>query len=165
MVFNDDQQFPDTQYVTYEYPGSDKVGDRRMLVYEHRIWSPYTQDGWDNGNSFYGTNGMMIMSKRGAWRLYGPHNNLIREQKGGSDLSAHITNFLDSILSGRSPSADAETGHLSATLSHLANILARTGRGSVTFDPEKERITDAPEANALVRRSYREGHWGVPKGV
>lgn len=165
MFFDDDQQFPDTQYVTFEYPGSGKAGEKRMLVYEHRIWSPYKQDTWDNGNSFYGTKGMMIMSKRGAWHMYGPNNQLIHEEKGGCSLSEHISNFLDAILSGRKSSADAETGHLSATLAHLANILARTGCGTVQFDPEKERITNAPEADALVKRSYRENHWAIPKGV
>ena len=33
--FDDDQQFPDTQQVTFEYPGDGKVGSRKMLIYEH----------------------------------------------------------------------------------------------------------------------------------
>jgi hypothetical protein len=33
------------------------------------------------------------------------------------------------------------------------------------FDPATERFTDDDEANRLARRTYRQGHWAVPKGV
>jgi hypothetical protein len=29
----------------------------------------------------------------------------------------------------------------------------------LTFDPKTERFVDAPDADALVGRTYREGHW------
>jgi hypothetical protein len=32
LFFNDDQQFPDTQYVVFDYPGDGKVGNRRQLA-------------------------------------------------------------------------------------------------------------------------------------
>ena len=48
LWFDDDQQFPDTLYVTFEYPGGPR--GRRLLVYEQRIWSPYVQEGLENGN-------------------------------------------------------------------------------------------------------------------
>ena len=43
--FDDDQQFPDTQTVVFEYPGDGKVGGRRQLIFELRIWSPYQPEG------------------------------------------------------------------------------------------------------------------------
>lgn len=55
-------------------------------------------------------------------------------------------------------------GHLSATLVHLANIAAVTGE-VLRFDPAKEQITNNKEANAMVRRRYRDGHWAVPHDV
>src|SRR5204862_209097 len=61
--FDDDQQFPDTQYALFEYPGDGKVGSRRQLHFEMRIWSPYQPDGVENGNLFYGTDGWMLLSK------------------------------------------------------------------------------------------------------
>jgi len=54
-------------------------------------------------------------------------------------------------------------GHLAATIVHLANIGARTNK-VLEFDPKTESITNEPEANALVKRKYRD-HWGTPKGV
>jgi hypothetical protein len=77
--------------------------------------------------------------------------------------AAHVLNFCDGIRGNGKLNADALTGHLSTTLCHLGNIATRLGR-SLTFDPQKEQILDDPEANALVRREYRD-HWGTPQGV
>ena len=159
--FDDDQQVPDTQYVSFEYESD---GKKKQLIYEHRIWSPYAQEGYENGNAFYGTKGMLVLGKHSGWRLYGPRNKLIEEASGGVNLPAHHRDFLDGIRSGKPTRADAETGHLSAALAHFANIATRLGR-SLKFDPAKEEFVGDAEANALVRRAYREGHWAVPKGV
>ena len=165
MVFDDDQQFPDTQYVTFEYPGEDKPDTKKLLIYEHRIWSPYVQEGHENGNVFYGTEGYMIMSKMGGWKLYGPKNELLKEEDGWYSVPEHTADFLDAIRTGEKPNAGIEIGHRSTALIHLANILARTGQGRLVFDPHKEQFLDDAEANALVSRTYRDGHWSVPKGV
>ncbi len=34
---------------------------------------------------------------------------------------------------------------------------------SFRFDPEKEQVVGDEEANRLLRRVYREGHWAAPK--
>jgi predicted dehydrogenase len=159
--FEDDQQFPDTQYVAFEY---ETGGKKRQLIYEHRIWSPYVQEGHENGNAFYGTKGMMILGKNAGWQLYGPRNKLIEEMRGSVNLSPHHRNFLDCIRNSKEPNANAETGHLSAALAHLANIATRIG-STLKFDPAKEQFIGSAEANKLLSRTYREGHWAVPKGV
>jgi predicted dehydrogenase len=163
--FQDDQQFPDTMYCTFEYPATSSKGTTKQLIYEHRIWSPYVQEGHENGNAFYGTKGMLILGKGSGWQMFGPKNKLMEEMKGRFDLPAHHQNFLDCVRSGKMPNGDIAEGHLSAALAHLGNIAIRTGR-MFHFDPEKELVTDSPEANKLVRRTYREGgHWAIPKGV
>ncbi len=165
MFFDDDQQFPDTQYVTFEYPGASKLGRNRLLVYEHRIWSPYVQEGHENGNTFYGTEGYMVMSKMGGWKLYGRKNKLLKQEDGHYSVADHVADFLEAICDGKKPNADIGIGHRSTVLIHLANILARTGRAELVFDPKTEQIVDDAEANALVKRTYRKDHWAVPKGV
>jgi predicted dehydrogenase len=158
--FDDDQQFPDTQYVVYEYSG----GRKKQLVFEQRIWSPYVQEGHENGNAFYGTEGMMVLGKKAGWKLYGPRNELREEMSGGVDGASHHRDFLRCVRSGKRPHADIEIGHLSAALCHLGNIATRVGR-QLEFDPARERIAGDEEAGAMVRRTYREGHWAVPAGV
>jgi len=163
--FKDDQQFPDTMYCAFDYPSASKQGFSKQLIYEHRIWSPYIQEGFENGNAFYGTNGMIILGKNGGWQLFGPKNKLIDSGKGSSDVSAHHQNFIDCIFSGKTPNGDIAEGHLSASLAHLANIACRLNK-SFSFDPINEKATDLPQADKLVRRTYRTGgHWAIPKGV
>jgi predicted dehydrogenase len=158
--FDDDQQFPDTQYVVFEYDRPQK----RQLIFEQRIWSPYVQEGYENGNAFYGTKGMMILGKGGGWQLFGPKNELREKMTGTVNGPAHHRNFLECIKSGARPHADIEIGHLSATLVHLGNIATRVGR-RLHFDPGTERILGDDEAAKLVCRTYRENHWALPKGV
>jgi len=160
--FDDDQQFPDTQYVAFEYERAG--GQRKQVVYEQRIWSPYVQEGHENGNAFYGTQGMLILGKKDGWQLYGPRNELRDQMKGALDGAIHHRNFLDAVKTGQRLNADIEAGHLSATLAHLGNIAARVGR-IVHFDPQTESAVNDNEADQFVHRQYRAGHWAVPKGV
>lgn len=158
LYFDDDQQFPDTQYVTFEYPAEGSQ-PKRLLVYEQRIWTPYVQEGNEDGCTFYGDEGYLTIDMQKGWKLFGRKSKLLKDGQGKYNTGDHCADFLDAIRTGRRPNADIEIGHLAATLGHLANILARTGRQALTFDPKTEQIVDAPEANALIRRAYRQGHW------
>lgn len=162
--FDDDQQFPDTQYSICEYPGDGDSGRKKQFIFEQRIWSPYRQEDYENGAAFYGTKGMLIMGHTVGWRLYGERNKLVAEKSGGADLDAHHTNFLDTIRGQQKQlNADITAGHLAAGVVHLSNISARVGR-TLKFDPKAEQIANDPEANAMVRRTYRD-HWATPKNV
>jgi predicted dehydrogenase len=179
--FDDDQQFPDTQMVIFEYGpvgGVDhksvggvsdadrkfKLGQRKQLIFEQRIWSPYRQEGYENGNAFYGTKGMLLLGKGDGWKLYGERNKLRKEMGASERETPHQRDFLNCIKNGGKPAADIEIGHLSATLCHLGNLACRVGR-QLKFDPKQEQILGDDDANRLVRREYREGHFAVPKGV
>ncbi len=163
--FDDDQQFPDTQYAVCEYAPTDKSGKGKQLIFEQRIWSPYVQEGYENGAAFYGTEGVLIMGHTIGWKLYGPKNKLLAEQTGSADLPAHHQNFFDAIRDPAvSMNASVDAGRFSATIVHLANIAARTGQ-VLNFDPATETITNGDSANAMVRRKYRDGHWAAPQGV
>lgn len=163
-VFDDDMQWPDTQNVLFEYAPTQEGERPRQLIFEQRIWSPYVQEGFENGNAFYGTKGMMLLGKSGGYKLYGERNKLIEDHQAGSpDLKAHHRNFLDAIRGDTEVNADARTAHLSSSLCHLGNIALRTGR-AINLDPERETITGDPEANILLGRQYSK-HWGVPKSA
>jgi predicted dehydrogenase len=162
--FDDDQQFPDTQYAVFEYADAQKSGRPKQLVFEQRIWSPYVQEGYENGAAFYGTQGMLIIGHSVGWKLYGPRNKLLAERVAQADLTAHHTNFLNCVRGDASrPNADVTAGHLSAALVHLANIAARVGR-SLRFDPLNEQIFSDAEAAKLLGREYRD-HWATPKDI
>ena len=161
--FDDDQQFPDTQYAVFEYPQDGSSGKKKQLIFEQRIWSPYAQEGYSNGAALYGEEGMLLIGHTSGWRLYGPRNKLLAEQIGRCDLPAHHQNFFDCIRGDQKRlNADVTSGHRAATVVHLANIAARMGR-ALQFDPQTEKIVNDAEANALVAREYRDGHWAVPR--
>lgn len=162
--FDDDQQFPDNQYCVFEWPADDLIKYKRMLVYEQRDWSPYVQEGYENGNAFYGTKGMLILGKNGGWKMFGPRNKLIEEMSGGFDLPAHHENFYTAVRLGAKPNADIAINHFSTSLCHLANIACRVGR-VINFDPVGEHILNDSQADALLKRAYRDGHWAIPAGV
>jgi len=126
--FDDDQQFPDTQNVLFEYEPDTEGGRPRQLIFEQRIWAPYFEQGYENGDAFYGTDGIMLLGKHGGWKLFGPRNKLREQMSGSPDLRAHHDDFFRCIREGSTPNADIEIGHLSSSLCHLGNIATRVGR-------------------------------------
>jgi predicted dehydrogenase len=148
-VRNTHWQVPDTVYATFRFPESDA-----FLVFEQRDWSPYVQEGYENGAAFYGTEGYILVGRAG-WKIVEAGNKEapVPKAAGFSD-APHRQDFLDCIRSGARPRADIEEGHRSATLAHLANIGARVGR-CLNFDPKAETIVGDTEAAALLKRAYR----------
>jgi predicted dehydrogenase len=154
---DDDQQVPDTQVVTFTFPDS-----KAILVYEQRLWSPYVQEGYENGVAFYGTKGYILIGRSG-WKLIGAGNTPQPTRPHPFSDDPHRRDFLDCIRSGGRPNADIEEGHRSAVLAHLGNIAYRVGR-SLTYDGGAETILRDDEAAALLRREYRKP-FEVPEKV
>jgi predicted dehydrogenase len=162
LHFDDDQEWPDTVYACFEYDAP--TGHKRHLIYEQRIWSPYVQEGQENGSAWYGTQGMIIGGKSKGWQIFGPKNRLIETIPAeGNALSVHHDNFFAALHDPSAPlNADIVEHHPSTALCHLANIALRTGR-NLTFDPTQERFSNDEEANQMLSRSYRP-HWATPVG-
>ena len=167
LFFDDDQEFPDTQTVVFEWPADGKVGHKRQLIFEMRIWSPTRPYGIDNGAEFYGTNGRLALSKRGWIDILGPRNRKIQAKPKTPPklIGNHQQDFISAVKTGRKPNADIAIGHRSVALVHLGNIACRLGR-SLSVNPKTETIVGDDEAARLLARTYRKGgHWAVPKGV
>ena len=60
-VFDDDQEVPDTQIVTWEFPTA-------CLVWEHRMWSSHPTESSGFGIAFYGDKGTLIIDEK-SWRI------------------------------------------------------------------------------------------------
>jgi len=102
-VFDDDQETPDTQIATWEFPGA-------SLVYEHRIWSNHGTEGSLFGVAFYGDKGTLVIGENG-WRV--EEGDGSKGRASPLDQARHIQNFLDCVKSREKPNADIEIGHLS----------------------------------------------------
>jgi hypothetical protein len=164
MFHDDDQEFPDTQQVAFEYPGDGSGGKTKMLVFEMRLWSTNYPFNIDNGAEYYGTEGRMVLTKRGKLELFDAKNRKSehRADKADNPLRSHQLDFFAAIRDGSQPRADIEIGHLSASLCHLGNIATRLRR-TLQFDPETEQIQGDEEAAKLVQGEYRNDHWAVPQ--
>lgn len=163
--FDDDQEFPDTLQATFEWPGAGGPDERRMLVFEQRLWTTNYPHNVDSGVEFLGTNGQMFLSKRGKFELQGPRNARSDRQLSGA-LAARVednhADWLHAIRERTTPKAGIIAAHHTATLAHLGNLAARLGR-TLKFDPQAETIASDAEANGLLARRYRDGgHWAVP---
>jgi len=160
IYFDDDQQTPDTMNITYDY------GDK-VIQYEQRLWNPYGLEACDNGVAVYGDKAVAqfghFRGKQWGFRVFDDKNNLVHEDQhdGTSIDSPHARNFLDCIKSRKTPQVEIQEGHLSTSLAHLGNIVARTGR-NIRFSPETESVLNDAAANKLTARSYRQ-HWSTPK--
>ena len=103
-----------------------------------------------------------MTSGRDGIRVFGANNKLIATEPPSEVDDAHQRDFLDVIKDrSRRPNADIEIGHLSSTLCHLGNIVARVGR-AITFDPKTEQILGDEQASQLLGRKYRDDHWALP---
>lgn len=148
FVFDDDQEVPDTQVVTWEFPEA-------CLVWEHRMWSKHGTENLGFGIAFYGDKGTLLVDEKG-WRVEDPDGGTPAKPVGGkasNGMAAHVQNFLDCVRSRDKPNADIEIAHLSTRLCHLGNIAHRVGR-KLTFDPAREAFKDAPDADRLLTREY-----------
>lgn len=163
--FDDDQQYPDTATCAFEWPADGSVGHRRQLIFEMRIWSTNYPYNCDTGVEFYGTSGMLFVSKRGKLQMWDESNKPVQDPRPARSpelAKSHQADFLQAIADNRKPAADIAIGHDSVALVHLANIAARTGQ-SLRVDPHAHAIIDNPSANAMLGRKYRMGgHWAIP---
>lgn len=155
LLHGHDGDYPDNMTVTYEYP------DGRLLIYENYPFTAYGLHGFDNGNVFYGTEGYMIFSRRGAFSTFlgpksqpGPTEG--RELRGQRGYAEHMTNFLNAVRTrDMRTNCPAEAAHLSCALVHFGEIAYRMGR-QLEFDAEQGRFIDCDAANALLTKQYRE---------
>ncbi len=156
-------EYPDNLHVIYEY------ADGRLLVYENYPFTRYGLHGFDNGNVFYGTEGYMVFSRRGAFSVYlgakgepGPTEGAaLRGQRGYDE---HMRNFLQAVRT-REPvtRAPPDVAHRSCALVHLGEIALQT-RGRLQFDPHTEDFIGCDEASAMLKKSYRPPY-GLPTSV
>jgi len=140
--------------VTYEYP------DGRLIIYENFPFTPYGMHGFDNGNVFYGTEGYMVFSRRGAFSVFlgpkgkkGPTEE--KELRGQRGYGEHMANFFQAVRERSPVNAPPEVAHRSCALVHLGDIAYQV-RGQLDFDPQTEHFADCAEANLLLAKKYRQ---------
>ena len=151
--YDDDQQTPDTQIATFDFPTGPGGASGCTLLWEHRVWEKKGPEDQSYGVIFHGDKGTLLF-KGDGWEVRGGDGT--KEKPGVDIVGNHVRNFLDCIRDGKTPNADVEEGHKSTRLCHLGNIAYRTGR-TLNFDAATETFKDDPAANKLLGREYSKG--------
>jgi predicted dehydrogenase len=146
--FDDDQETPDTNVVTFDF------GDKGV-VWEGQSCDPRGFEGAKFGINFYGENGSLALAGTDV-KVYDLNDKLVREIKGKGDDVLHFANFVDAIRDGKKLNAEIEDGQKSTLLCHLGNIAWRTG-STVDFDPRANKIVNNRKAAQFWGREYRKG--------
>jgi hypothetical protein len=111
------------------------------------------------GGVFVGETGWITTLSTGGPVEGGPDNLWARIKLPTREVNIgqnnHHANWLDCIRTRQAPSSDAEIGHRSASVGHLAYVAYRLGR-SLRWDPKKEEFLGDPQANRLRSRALRE---------
>jgi len=162
--FKDDWETPDTQVITWDYPG------RISLMWESRSCNGRDIEGSDRGIIFYGDNGSLDTGGD-EYKVYDLRGKLIKDINNKTDTgvqgrdptnpspgmdSLHVADFLDAIRNNRRPNCDVEDGHKSTVAAQLGNIAWRLGR-DLKLDPQNGHIIDDKEAQKLWSRDYEKG--------
>ena len=162
----------DTQTATYEFDDLD-------VVWTHRSWGQAPDPEFPWAAVLYGDGGTLKLSvgkyeftpSRGGQKLTG--EPVIEVEKYPTDevdqkmwdlelhvasaIRGHMRDFLKAIDEGGRPIADIEQGHISSASCILANHSMKLGR-SLDFDPKTHSVPGDDEANALLKRDYRQGY-------
>jgi predicted dehydrogenase len=150
--YDDDQETPDTQIATFDFPAGPGGAAGCTLLWEHRVWEKKGPEDQSYGVAIHGDRGTLIF-KGDGWEVRGGDG--AKAPPGKNIVGLHQKNFIDSIRGDAKPNAEIEEGHRSTRLCHLGNIAYRTGK-VIRFDAKTE-TTDSPEANKLLGREYRKG--------
>ncbi len=173
-ALTDGREIPDTQLAAFEF-------GKLTTLFESALWTPHmTKTPGDRRDKGFipnwpfnatrievpGTKSFMYYGRHGdGWQVFNEKAESVISLPGKQADKEHHDNFIACIRDRKTPAANAEQGHYSALLCHLANASLRVGNKKLTFDGKTETFTDCPDANKLLKRESCRKPWTVPDEV
>jgi predicted dehydrogenase len=152
---------PATMSAVYEYGPRGELPPVKLVWHqgENRpeIWKRGEIPQWGNGILFIGDKGMILADY--AKHVILPEKDfagLERPAQSIPKVSSHHGEWIECCKTGRTPSANFDYAGRLTEANHLANVAYRVGK-KIEWDAENLRVTNSPEAAAIVRRGYRKG--------
>ncbi|MCB0687081.1 MAG: Gfo/Idh/MocA family oxidoreductase [Saprospiraceae bacterium] len=159
FVNHDNTNAPDTQLATFDF-------EDFVCCWEHKYGAENANEESNIGLYFYGSEGTMHLGWRDGWTFYPNkksgsilHQDPNVHEPDFQNIKELWADFIQAIEHKIRPICDIEDGQLATNMSLLAMISLKLGR-SVQWDGQNT-IND-PEAEALLRRSYR-SPWEYPE--
>ena len=157
----DDRTIPDTMHVTWQFASG------RLLEFSHFEANSNPIMAEPAYMEFRGTQGTLYVNdyrylvkpeRPGQFQEKGERMKEIpatgTPQHNIELTTLHARNFLDCVKSRELPFMDVEEGHLSTTISNIANISLAV-RQRLQWDAENERFIGNEQANAMLHYEYR----------
>ncbi|HVJ80644.1 MAG TPA: Gfo/Idh/MocA family oxidoreductase [Planctomycetia bacterium] len=146
--WQDDQETPDTNLVSYVFPGG------KQIAWEGLSCSQMPENRASDV-VFVGDKGSLSI-KGGGYVVYDPKGKQIKKVEGKGADAEHVGNFIEAIRSGESLNSPITEGHVSTLLCHLGNIAYRVKR-TLKCDPKSGAIHGDSEAMTHWSREYAKG--------
>ncbi len=159
----DDWETPDTQVLTFEFPGE------RVLTWEGLSCTTRGKSDAGIRATIHGEGGAVVLGEGDSYTVLDRKGNEVKRiarRPGEEKLDTvapvpspnapHYANFVEAIRRDVTLNSEIEEAHKSTLLAHLGNIAQRTGR-TLTCDPKNGHILNDAKAMALWGREYHEG--------
>lgn len=147
---------PDTLMVLYEF-------DNFNIVWDHAIGIGNGNYGKDHGIAFIGTNGTLVLNRRG-WEVVEEKKNaqkVAKEWVAASDvgLDKHWVNFAEVIRSGNQANLKCpiQAGSDIACFSQMGNIAYRSGE-KIHWDAAKQAFKEEAINRQYLSKTYYNGY-------
>jgi predicted dehydrogenase len=155
---------PASFQVTYEYGPRGKMPSVKHVWYQgenkpdHYLHKTIPQ--WENGVLFIGSKGMLLADYKRHTLL--PEKEFEGFQPPPPQITKSAGHWKEWLLACKGEGKTMCDFNYSGALTeanHLGNVAFRTGK-RIQWDPTKLRAKNCPEADALIRTSYRDG-WSL----
>ena len=146
--FTDDQETPDTNNVTFDFP------DRKTITWEG-LSCQTAPGGPPFEVLFYGDKGSLTV-RDNLIRINDPKGAEVKKITKSGSMASHLANFLSAVTADQPLNSEIEEGHKSTLLCHLGNIYYRVGR-ILNIDPKNGKIINDAEAGKHWSREYAKG--------
>ena len=148
--YDDDQETPDTQVVSF------KVDGGRTITWQGLSCNLPPETASRRADViFYGEKGSLAILGS-SYTVFDEAGKELRTHRGDGGEIIHPANLLAAIRDGASLASDIEEAHISTLMCHLGNISQRLGR-SLHCDPTNGHTVDDAEAMKLWKRQYEPG--------
>jgi hypothetical protein len=155
---------PASMSATYEYGERGEMPAVNVVWHQGddkpEIWKAGGIPKWDSGALFIGAKGMLLADYNKYVLL--PEEKFAGYQRPTETIprvKSHHAEWIEACKTGKSPSANFEYSGWLTEANHLGNVAFRVGK-KLEWDAVGLKAKNAPEADRLIRRGYREG-WSL----
>jgi predicted dehydrogenase len=156
---------PASMSATYEYGPRGDMPALKLTWHQGsskpRIWQEKKIPQWGDGCLFIGKDGMLLADYGKLVLLpEDKFRDFERPRPSIPDSIGHHAEWLHACKSGEPTTCHFDYSGALTEANHLGNVAYRLGK-KLTWDAKNLKVTNAPEAAALIKRTYRKG-WELP---